>query len=77
MLTPISSNDFGVLLACLLSFGQAILLDATAVALKPRWRYLRTQPVWSHFRQHIERVSQRLANQLQAVEGTNSREHVR
>src|SRR5512135_3095350 len=56
----IGSDKFSIAPAGCFSFGQAVLLNATTVAIKPLWRDLIAEPAWSYLCQHIECMAQGL-----------------
>jgi hypothetical protein len=60
----------------LLAFGQAIILDATGIALKPGRLGRFAQPVGHHSRQVIQRGSKRLGHQFNQVQVMHCNQYV-
>src|SRR5947207_12375329 len=73
----IGSNRLGQLEAFGLRFGEAILIETTAIAIKPSRIDLSQQPVGSHFCQDIEGMSQRFPYAFESIQITNGRQHMR
>src|SRR5258706_3832486 len=73
----IGSNRLRQFEAFGLCLGEAILIETTAIAVKPFRIDLSQQPVGSHFRQDIEGMSQRFPCAFESIQITNGRQHMR
>ena len=72
----IGANRLAQSLAGSLAFGQTVLLDPGAIALRPVRPVLPGQPLGRRSGHGVERGPQRLANQFQVVEAADCRQNV-
>ena len=73
----IGSNRLRQLEAFGLRFGEAILIEPMAIAVKPVFIDLPQKTLWGDFCQDIERMAQRLTGAFQSVQVTNGCQHMR
>ena len=73
----IGSDLLGEGWALSLCFGQAVILDPMAIALKPVGRDLLKQPVWSSLGQIIPCRAPRFSDAFQIRERAHPRQHMR
>ncbi len=72
----VGPHDLGQRLALAIGRGEAIGVDARAIAVKPVRRYLSAQPVGSHHGETVQRLAQGFPDALQPVEPMDGGEHM-